>query len=368
MDFTFDEATLAAQDIVLTLGERLLPWEVVASAEHEAEGIVLDAAKAVHAAGVPEAFLGQDDDALGTEALAAVLRAEGLRGSMLGLLTRLGFGVAFLARVDGARAAETAAGAADGSRLVTAAVSEPGGFGLRDCRTRAVEIDGGYCLDGSKSLIPDATRADVVLVPARLPDDSIAVFMVPTDTDGVVAAPQPTGCHLQAGSMTLDSVRVAADDLLRVNNSIEEGARLLDQVARLSVLATGSGLLATAMNLTGEHVRTRRQFGRALAEFQYVSVRMGDMYLAEFAIDSTVRAAAWAMQTGEGDQAEEYLAAAATTYCREGLASVMIGQQLHGGTGLDLDHPYHRILTTALHVSHLLGGIDGALRSVPIAP
>ena len=83
-------------------------------------------------------------------------------------------------------------GVADGSILVTAALTEPPGVVPTQPATRAVATETGYRLDGCKTLVPVGTRAELFLVPAST-DDGISVFPLTPDelvrvTGGSVAS------------------------------------------------------------------------------------------------------------------------------------------------------------------------------------
>ncbi|SEM87459.1 Acyl-CoA dehydrogenase, C-terminal domain [Nonomuraea pusilla] len=130
------------------------------------------------------------------------------------------------------------------------------------------------------------------------------------------------------------------------------------QVYTAAVAAQAAGVLAGALKLTTDHVRTRRQFGRALAEFQAVTMQIADVYIAGRALDVALWSAAWRL--GEGLPAEEDLALAAYHACRAWEA-VHTCQHLHGGLGLDVTYPLHRHFAQAKHLSHLLGGADAQL-------
>lgn len=139
------------------------------------------------------------------------------------------------------------------------------------------------------------------------------------------------------------------------------GPEAVDDVRRLfgvAVAAQASGVLAGALELTTSYVRTRRQFGRALAEFQAVTMQVADVYIAGRALDVAMWSAAW--RTGEGLPADEDVALAAFHVC-EAVKALYTCQHLHGGLGLDVTYPLHRYFAQAKHLSHLLGGADAQL-------
>lgn len=125
-----------------------------------------------------------------------------------------------------------------------------------------------------------------------------------------------------------------------------------------AVAAQASGVLGGALELTTTHVRTRKQFGRPLAEFQAVTMQVADVYIAGRALDVAMWSALWRL--GAGLPAERDLALAAYHVC-EGLTALHTCQHLHGGLGLDVTYPLHRYFAQGRHLAHLLGGADAQL-------
>ncbi|WP_345389388.1 acyl-CoA dehydrogenase family protein [Nonomuraea salmonea] len=113
-----------------------------------------------------------------------------------------------------------------------------------------------------------------------------------------------------------------------------------------------------ALELTTGYIKQRRQFGRALAEFQAVTMQIADVYIAGRALDVAMWSAAWRL--AEGLPAEQDLALAAYQV-GEAVEALYTCQHLHGGLGLDVTYPLHRYFAQAKHLSHLLGGADAQL-------
>ncbi|MEV4099148.1 acyl-CoA dehydrogenase family protein [Nonomuraea sp. NPDC049649] len=130
------------------------------------------------------------------------------------------------------------------------------------------------------------------------------------------------------------------------------------QIYTAAVAAQASGVLAGALRLTTEHVRNRKQFGRALAEFQAVTVQVADVYIAARALDVAMWSGAWRLAAGL--PAEEDLALAAFHAC-EAARALYTCQHLHGGLGLDVTYPLHRYFAHAKHLAHQLGGAEAQL-------
>ncbi|MGR6914888.1 acyl-CoA dehydrogenase family protein [[Actinomadura] parvosata] len=125
-----------------------------------------------------------------------------------------------------------------------------------------------------------------------------------------------------------------------------------------AVAAQASGVLAGALELTTAYIKQRRQFGRALAEFQAVTMQIADVYIAARALDVAMWSAVWRL--GEGLPAEEDLALAAY-HVSGAFRALYTCQHLHGGLGLDVTYPLHRYFAQARHLSLLLGGADAQL-------
>lgn len=207
-------------------------------------------------------------------------------------------------------------------------------------RTTATPDGDGWRLTGRKVSVPYPGSA--VLVSA---DQGIFLLDSPPTTPEFTSTGEP------AGTIVLDGApaeRVAGPEAVRDARLILTGA----------VAAQASGVLAGALELTTSYIRTRKQFGRALAEFQAVTMQIADVYIAGRALDVAMWSGLWRL--GEGLPAEQDLALAAY-HVSEAVTALHTCQHLHGGLGLDVTYPLHRYFAQAKHLSHLLGGADAQL-------
>ncbi|MFI6597885.1 acyl-CoA dehydrogenase family protein [Nonomuraea sp. NPDC050536] len=188
--------------------------------------------------------------------------------------------------------------------------------------------------------VPYAEQAEVILLAA---DDGLYLAPGP-----VAAIAEFTSTGEPAATITVEGERMA-------------GAEAAAETRRLytaAVAAQAGGVLAGALKLTTEYIRTRNQFGRALAEFQAVTMQIADVYIAGRALDVAMWSGAWRL--AEGLPAEEDLAIAAF-HVSEAFKALYTCQHLHGGLGLDVTYPLHRYFAHAKHLTHLLGGADAQL-------
>ncbi|GGO64854.1 acyl-CoA dehydrogenase family protein [Nonomuraea cavernae] len=267
---------------------------------------------------------------LGPVEMAVVLREVGARAAALPALPALAGSLA-LSRY-GTRHQQT--------RSVTVAHREPG-RALADLPvTTADRTPEGWVLTGRKTGVPYLESWALVTA-----DEG--VFLV----ESPESSPEYTSTGEPAATIVLD--RTPAE---RVAGP--EAVTEIRQIFTVAVAAQASGVLAGALELTTGYIRTRKQFGRALAEFQAVTMQIADVYIAGRALDVALWSAAWRL--GQRLPAEEDLAVAAF-HVGEALRALYTCQHLHGGLGLDVTYPLHRYFAQAKHLSHLLGGQDAQL-------
>ncbi|MFC7648093.1 acyl-CoA dehydrogenase family protein [Streptosporangium lutulentum] len=208
--------------------------------------------------------------------------------------------------------------------MLTSALREPGrDLGAAPATTARRNGD-GWVLDGVKSTVSYAAEASRILVPA-VTDDGVGLFLV--EPAAVTMRPVSTTTGEPAAALVLENTPgepVGAAD----GAAFDE----LRQLALAGIIAVSSGVLAGALTLTTEYIRTRKQFGRALAEFQAVTVQIADVYIAGRALDVAVWSGAWLLAEGSPEEAETDLAVGALTVTDAALRALYICQHLHGGS------------------------------------
>jgi alkylation response protein AidB-like acyl-CoA dehydrogenase len=114
------------------------------------------------------------------------------------------------------------------------------------------------------------------------------------------------------------------------------------------------GIAARCLEMTLDHVRTRKQFGRPIGTFQAIQHRCAEMLLR---LESARSAAYYAAWTVDGAPAELPRAASlAKSYCSEAAAFITAETlQLHGGIGFTWEHDLHLFLKRAEANAHAYG-------------
>jgi alkylation response protein AidB-like acyl-CoA dehydrogenase len=130
----------------------------------------------------------------------------------------------------------------------------------------------------------------------------------------------------------------------------------LDQLSVAGACALADGAVAGALTLTRDHVATRRQFGRPLAEFQAVSQQIADVYIASRTLHLATLAACWRLD--EGLDADADLDVAGYWCAEQAPRAVQICHHLHGGLGMDVTYPLHRFSSLVADLVRYLGGAE----------
>ena len=244
-----------------------------------------------------------------------------------------------------------------GELLGAYCLSEPhSGSDAAALATTAVRAGGDYVLNGVKAWISHAGQADFYTLFARTSGDpagrdrghGISCLHVPASVPGVSAAAAERKMGMKASvtaQMIFDDARVPADHLVG-----EEGAGFglalaaLD-AGRLGIAACATGLAQAALDEAVSYARTRRQFGRPIAEFEGVSFMLADMATAVAAARALYRSAARGKDAGQPVRTEAAMAKlfASDTAMRVATDAV----QVLGGYGYVEDFPAERYLREA---------------------
>jgi 3-oxocholest-4-en-26-oyl-CoA dehydrogenase beta subunit len=163
------------------------------------------------------------------------------------------------------------------------------------------------------------------------------------------------GC---VGHLALDGIAVAAGR--QVGGS--EVVSWLRTISTLGRSAFQLGVLERGLQMTAEYARTREQFDRPIGSFQAVGQRLADGYIDVKGLRLTLTQAAW--KVAEDIPAEIDVASAAFWAADAGHRVAHTIVHVHGGVGVDTDHPVHRYFLAAKETEFALGGATGQLRRI----
>ncbi len=244
-------------------------------------------------------------------------------------------------------------GVAQGTTVLTAALTEVGNDDPVRPTTTATKDGSGWKLDGAKVCVPAGDVAARILVPATTGRGSVGVFLVDPKAPGVTVERQILTNWEPHAKLTMKGVRVGADDVLGDPTTGETIARWIAERATIAYCATQLGVCDKALRMTAQYTTERKQFDRAIATFQAVQQRAADAFID---LDC-IRMATWESidRLANGTPATEMVRIAKYWASDGGQRIAVAAQHLHGGIGVDVDYPLHRYFCWAKHIELTLG-------------
>src|SRR6201985_139206 len=237
---------------------------------------------------------------------------------------------------------------ASGKWLGAWGLTEPGsGSDAGSARTSAVRKGDKWVLNGNKTFITNGHYADISVIIA-VTDKSqgtrgLSAFVVEKGTPGFRPGKKENKLGLRASDtseLIFEDCEIPAENLLgKEGEGFIDSMRILDG-GRISIAALALGIARGAYDAARKYVKQRRQFGKAVAEFQGIQWKLADMATQlDAARLLTLRAAAikddGQNTTSESAMAKLFASEAAVRICDEAV-------QLHGGYGFIKDYPVEK--------------------------
>ena len=248
-------------------------------------------------------------------------------------------------------------------------LTEPGsGSDAAAMRTTARREGEAYVLDGGKAFISGAGVSDLYVVMARTGGEGaggVSAFVVEKGRAGPSfgANERKMGWTAQpTATVHFDGVRVPAE-----NRIGEEGQGFRFAMAgldggRLNIAACSLGGAGFALKTARDYLSQRKQFGRALKDFQALQFKLADMATELEAARLMVRRGADALD--RSDPQATMLCAMAKRFATDaGFHVADEALQLHGGYGYLKDYPLERIVRD-LRVHRILEGTNEIMRLI----
>jgi hypothetical protein len=301
----------------------------------------------------------------GVEAMI-VMRAVGRSLALEPYLETAVLGVGLLKRAGGDRAAALMGQIAEGRAVVAFAHDEPRGrHGLLRVETTARRDGDGWRLDGAKAVVAAAPWATHLIVSARTSgeatdEDGVSLFLIEAASagEGLSLRAYPTVDGRRAAEVEIDGLGLPADALLGVEGGAFEAviAPALDE-AVAGQCAEAVGVLEQMHAQTLDYVKQRRQFGRAIGEFQVLQHRLVDTFAAVQLATSLSYMATLKLTA----PAEERARAASAAKVGVARALRFVGQaavQTHGGIGMTDELALSHYFKRATVIEQQLGGVE----------
>ena len=242
-------------------------------------------------------------------------------------------------------------GLISGEHVGSLAMSEvSAGSDVVSMKLRADQADGGWVLNGTKFWITNAPYADTLVVYAKTGEGSrgITAFLIEKDMAGFAIGQKIDKMGMR-GSPTAELV---------FNDCFVSDAQVMGPVnGGVGVLMSGLdyeravlagiqlGIMQACLDVVVPYVRERRQFGRAIGEFQLIQAKIADMYVALNSARAYVYAVARSCDAG---RTTRFDAAGAILLASENAVKVSLEAiQALGGAGYTKDWPVERFARDA---------------------
>jgi alkylation response protein AidB-like acyl-CoA dehydrogenase len=223
--------------------------------------------------------------------------------------------------------------------------------------TRAERSGTGWTLSGTKSFVPWAHVADVVLVPARSPE-GLSLFLVTPSARGLSVRPMAMmDVTSRAATLVLDRVPVDAEAIVGAPGT---AAPLLAALVRRGAVGASAEMLGAArrcLDMAVSYAKVREQFGQPIGSFQAIRHKCADMLVEVENSHSATYYAAWALDAQAEDHdvaasvAKAYVSDAARKVCTEAI-------QAHGGIGFTWEYDLHLYFKHAKALEAMYGDVD----------
>jgi len=256
------------------------------------------------------------------------------------------------------RDARLAALASGDARCAMLCGKEPGVGATPSPTVTARRVGEAWQLDGGDGLVMGGADADHFVVAAILEDGGLALLDVPADTPGVTVHGYRLHDGRGAAEVRLVAVRLNASAMLAQGEAAEAALQQGLTSTTLALCAESVGAMRRALGITAEYLRTRKQFGRALAEQQVLQHRMADHFRVWNGARHLARQVLADWDAAPPAERRRRLCAAKHLSGVAGRAIAFDVLQLHGAVGLQDETPISHYSKRLVGNDLLLGNAD----------
>ena len=242
---------------------------------------------------------------------------------------------------------------AAGEAILSLAVDEGAKHAPAKIATRAERAGNGFRLNGAKGFVLDGHVADALIVVAKAEEGTTLFLVDPTAAGVEIERTVMVDAH-NAARVVLNDVAVDADAVIgEVGNgeALLNGALALGRACAASSL-TGAG--DQAFKITLEYLRTRKQFGKLIGEFQALQHRAAHLFTELELARAATLGALQALDAGRED-ADLAASVAKAKAGRVAELAVQEAVQMHGGVGMTDEFDVGLFMKRARVLNELLG-------------
>jgi pimeloyl-CoA dehydrogenase small subunit len=252
-------------------------------------------------------------------------------------------------------------------KLAFAHVERHSRYDLQDVGVTAARDGSGWVLNGDKSVVLHGDCADRLLVTARTGGGrrdagGIGLFLVDPAASGVSRRGYPTQDGLRAAEISFVNAR-AEDVLGDPGGALPAISRVADE-AVAALCAEAVGIMAVMHEATVEYLKTRKQFGRAIGEFQVLQHRSVDNFVALEQARSMAMYATMMAGVDDADERSRAMSAAKVQINRSGRHIGQEAVQMHGGIAMTMEYKVGHYFKRMTMIETLFGDTEHHLAIV----
>ncbi len=203
---------------------------------------------------------------------------------------------------------------------------------------KAERAGNGFRLTGTKDFVVHGATADALIVAARTSGserdhDGVTLFAVPRDSAGIGHNAVRLVDSAVASHVTFEGVELDGGAVI---GEVDGGRALLNQVlaaGRIGAAAELTGVGSGAFAITTAYLKTRKQFGKLIGEFQALQHRAAHLY-GELEIAEAAVIKAQQLLDAGSERADLMVSVAKAKASRASNLAVREGVQMHGGVGM----------------------------------
>ncbi len=238
---------------------------------------------------------------------------------------------------------------ASGHKLGAWGLTEPGsGSDSGGMRTLATRDGKDWIITGSKTFITQGSVGSTYVIMAMTDPskgkNSISAFILEKGMKGFTIGKKENKLGLRSSdtaTLLFDNVRVPGENLIgEVGDGFRQALAVLDG-GRVGIAALSVGIAQGALDASIKYAKERKQFGKAIGEFQAIQWKIADMATEITASRLLTQKAAWMKSKGmninlSAAHAKYFASEAAVRAANEGL-------QIHGGYGYIKEFPIEKL-------------------------
>jgi alkylation response protein AidB-like acyl-CoA dehydrogenase len=355
--FAITEDHQALREAVRAIAEdKIAPYAAEVDEQARFPQEAYDALRAAdfHAPHIPEAYDGMGADALATCIVIEEVARVCASSSLIPAVNKLGSLPVILGGSEGIKQRYLPP-VARGEAMISYGLSErEAGSDTASMKCRATADGDDWILHGHKAWITNAGVSDFYTVLAVTDPNgrhgaNVSAFVVEKGDEGFSFGALEKKLGIK-GSPTrelhFDNVRLPGDRIVGVpGDGLKIALRTLDHT-RITIGAQAVGIAQGALDHALAYVKERKQFGKAIADFQGIQFMLADMAMRIEASRQLVYAAAARAERGEPNLT--FSSSAAKVFASDTAMSVTTDAvQLFGGAGYTMDFPVERMMRDA---------------------